>query len=165
MTKCWGRWWQQVERRACVASTIVGGDVVVFTASVLATRWPKISDIIGEMVVSAFSCVQQASKYRSEFCAAYRMKAPKASAARQPPAGAFGEEKTVNHAYICIRLCCLQQWYHLFWSLIFFSPHSDIVRRPQNVFSGRSRILSIWRRWRQNVTQSLNSVYNQNLCK
>lgn len=42
----------KVERRACVASTIIGDDVIIFTASVLATRWPKISDVVAEMVVS-----------------------------------------------------------------------------------------------------------------
>lgn len=42
----------QVEKRSCVASTIVGGDVVIFTASVLASRWPKISPVVAEMMVS-----------------------------------------------------------------------------------------------------------------
>lgn len=41
----------QVEKRACVASTIVGDDVVIFTASVLASRWPKISPVVAEMIV------------------------------------------------------------------------------------------------------------------
>lgn len=41
-----------MEKRACVASTIVGNDVVIFTASVLASRWPKISPVIAEMIVS-----------------------------------------------------------------------------------------------------------------
>ncbi len=40
-----------MEKRACVASTIVGDDVVIFTASVLASRWPKISPVIAEMIV------------------------------------------------------------------------------------------------------------------
>lgn len=43
----------QVERRACVASTIVGSDVVIFTASILASRWGKISPVVAEMIVRA----------------------------------------------------------------------------------------------------------------
>lgn len=35
-----------------MASTIVGDDVVIFTASVLASRWPKISPVVAEMMVS-----------------------------------------------------------------------------------------------------------------
>ena len=41
----------QVEKRSCVASTIVGDDVVIFTASVLASRWSKISPVVAEMMV------------------------------------------------------------------------------------------------------------------
>lgn len=43
---------KKVQRRVCIASTIVGDDVVIFTASVLASRWDKISSVIAEMVVS-----------------------------------------------------------------------------------------------------------------
>ncbi|CAM9872888.1 unnamed protein product [Ectocarpus sp. 8 AP-2014] len=42
----------QVEKRGCVATTIVNGDVVLFTASVLASRWPKISPMVAEMMES-----------------------------------------------------------------------------------------------------------------
>eukprot|EP00904_Undaria_pinnatifida_P009534 jgi/Undpi1/5710/HiC_scaffold_2.g00984.m1 len=42
----------QVERRACVASTIVGSDVVIFTASILASRWGKISPVVAEMIIA-----------------------------------------------------------------------------------------------------------------
>ncbi|CAM9684998.1 unnamed protein product [Ascophyllum nodosum] len=42
----------QVQRRVCIASTIVGNDVVIFTASVLASRWDKISAVVAEMVES-----------------------------------------------------------------------------------------------------------------
>eukprot|EP00752_Nemacystus_decipiens_P011137 g9896.t1 len=42
----------QVEKRSCVACTIVGDDVVIFTASVLASRWPKISPVVAEMMES-----------------------------------------------------------------------------------------------------------------
>ncbi|CAM9671381.1 unnamed protein product [Discosporangium mesarthrocarpum] len=44
----------QVDRRACVAATVVGEDVILFTGSVLLSRWAKVSDVLAEMIVSDF---------------------------------------------------------------------------------------------------------------
>lgn len=51
---------KKVQRRVCIASTIVGGDVVIFTASVLASRWDKIFPVIAEMVVSGSYALHKA---------------------------------------------------------------------------------------------------------
>ncbi|CAM9881150.1 unnamed protein product [Scytosiphon promiscuus] len=57
----------QVEKRACVACTIVGNDVVIFTASVLASRWQKISPVVGEMIESYRADVPQKTPDPSSF--------------------------------------------------------------------------------------------------
>ncbi|CAM9749382.1 unnamed protein product [Pylaiella littoralis] len=57
----------QVEKRACVASTIIGDDVVIFTASVLASRWQKISPVVAEMMESFRADVPQKTPDPSSF--------------------------------------------------------------------------------------------------